>query len=332
METEPQAAPLPGTTRSATPSRTAAPGVPRSRRTDWRAIGVFALMTAPILIGIGIFKYVAIGWSFLLSFSKADRSISLGHWVGFANYSQLLGDPDFRKSITQIVLFTLFIVPVTFAASLGLALMVHRIRRGRALFRTTFLIPAAVSYVAGSLVWKMCLFSSLPGGLANTVGGWFGASPTPWLQQVSPPVYWVVIVTLRLWLQVGFFMILLLAGLQGIPKEIYEAAELDGATGWRKLRRITLPLLRNTSVAVLMLLFIAAFQAFDEFYNLFTGGGAATSGAATAVKPPLVYLYDKALGDQNYGLGSAGSFVVTGLIVLVTLLQGRLTGFGKSEE
>ena len=300
------------------------------RRADWRAWGTFALLTGPLLIGLGIFKYVAIGWSFLLSLSEARGTITLGHWIGFANYRQLLGDPEFRKSITQILVFTAFIVPVTFAASLGLALLVHRVRRGRALFRTTFLIPTAVSYVAASLLWKMCLFNGLPSGIANMIGRWFGMDAQPWLQTTSPPLYWVVLVTLRLWLQVGFFMVLFLAGLQSIPADIYEAAALDGATGLRLLRRITLPMLRNTSVAVLMLLFIAAFQAFDEFYNLFNSG---YSGTATApIRPPLVYLYNTALGDQNYGLGSAGAFVLTILIVGVTLVQGRITGFGKSED
>lgn len=300
------------------------------KRVDWRAYGVFALFTAPILVGLGIFKYVAIGWSFLLSLSQARGTIGLGHWVGFDNYSHLLHDPNFRRSITQILGFTVVIVPVTFAMSLSLALLVHRVRRGKAFVRTAFLIPTAVSYVAASLVWKMALFNGLPSGIANTIGGWFGMDTTAWLQTTSPPLYWIVIVTLRLWLQVGFFMVLFLAGLQQIPADIYEAAALDGATGFRLFRRITLPLLRNTSVAVLMLLFIAAFQAFDEFYNLFNSG---YSGTATApVRPPLVYLYDTALGSQDYGVGSAGSFILTVLIVGVTLIQGRLTGFGKSED
>jgi multiple sugar transport system permease protein len=282
-----------------------------------------------MLIGLGVFKYVAIGWSFLLSLSDARGSIALGHWVGLANYRTLLADQAFRDSLLQILLFTLFIVPVTFAASLGLALLVHRIRRGRAILRTAFLIPTAVSYVAGALLWKMCLFNSLPGGIANTIGGWFGMDPVPWLQTTSPPLYWVVLVTLRLWLQVGFYMVLFLAGLQAIPRDVYEAAALDGATGFRLLWRITLPMLRNTSVAVVMLQFIAAFQAFDEFYNLFASG---LSNIATApVRTPLVYLYTTAMGDQNYGIGSAGAFVLTALIVVVTLLQGRTTGFGKAE-
>lgn len=302
----------------------------RRARPDWRAWGAFALLAGPMLIGLGVFKYVAIGWSFLLSFSEARGTISLGQWVGLDNYRTLLSDAAFRQSLTQIVLFTVFIVPVTFAASLALALLVHRIRRGRALLRTAFLIPAAVSYVAASLLWKMSLFSGLPTSIANMVGDWFGMSPVPWIQSTEPPLYWAVLVTLRLWLQVGFYMVLFLAGLQAIPKEIYEAAALDGATGPRLLRRVTLPMLRNTSVAVLMLQFIAAFQAFDEFYNLFSSG---LSGTGTApVQTPLVYLYNTAMGAQNYGLGSAGAFVLTALIVGVTLLQGRITGFGKGEE
>ncbi|MFI8435248.1 carbohydrate ABC transporter permease [Streptomyces sp. NPDC079020] len=301
----------------------------RRPRTSRSALGAFVLLTAPVLIGLGIFKYVAIGWSFLLSLSTARGSIGIGNWVGLDNYQELLSDETFRSSLVQILLFTAFIVPVTFAASLGLALLVHRVRRGRALLRTAFLIPAAVSYVAASLLWKMCLFNGLPSGIANMIGGWFGMDATPWLQTTSPPLYWIVLVTLRLWLQVGFYMVLFLAALQGIPKELYEAAALDGATGLRLLRRITLPMLRNTSVAVLMLLFIASFQAFDEFYNLFNSG---LSGAGSApVQTPLVYLYNTAMGNQDYGLGSAGAFVLTALIVGVTLLQGRFTGFGRSE-
>ncbi|AUG75852.1 sugar ABC transporter permease [Kitasatospora sp. MMS16-BH015] len=305
---------------------TAAPAV--RKRADLRTWSAFALLTAPMLLGLGLFKYLAIGWSFLLSLSDAHGSIALGHWVGLANYRQLLADPAFRRSLGQILLFTAVVVPVTFAASLGLALLVHRVRRGRAVVRTAFLVPTAVSYVAASLLWKMCLFNGLPAGIANTLGGWFKMAAVPWLQTTSPPLYWIVLITLRLWLQVGFYLVLFLAGLQQIPRELYEAAALDGAGGLRLLRRITLPMLRGTSVAVLMLQLIAAFQAFDEFYNLFDSGLSGT--AAAPVQTPLVYLYSTAMGAQNYGLGSAGAFLLTGLIVGATLIQGRVTGFGKA--
>jgi multiple sugar transport system permease protein len=121
-------------------------------------------------------------------------------------------------------------------------------------------------------------------------------------------------------------MILFLAALQNIPRELYEAASLDGAKpGWQTFRHITLPQLRATSTAVILLLLVAAYQAFDEFFNLL--------GKATWGQPPLVELYKMALGEnQNYGAGSAGAVVLTVLICLVTLLQGKIMGFGRGEE
>lgn len=299
------------------------------RRTDRSAILAFVVLTAPMVLGLGLFKYVAIGWSFLLSLSEARGTIDVGSWVGLDNYEFLLRDPGFRSSLVTILLFTVFIVPVTFAGALGLAVLVHRVRRGRAFFRTTFLIPAAVSYVAAALVWKMALFNGLPAGIANTVLGLFGLDTVAWVSTQDPPLYWVVLVTLRLWLQVGFYMVLFLAGLQSIPPHLYEAAALDGAAGWSMFRHITLPMLRNTSVAVLMLLLINALQAFDEFYNIFSSGLGAS--ATAPVRPPLVYLYGVALGDQNYGVGSAGAFLLTLIIVVVTLVQGRVVGFGRKD-
>ncbi|MGV9303340.1 MULTISPECIES: carbohydrate ABC transporter permease [unclassified Nonomuraea] len=317
------------TGRAATASRPAeARPVRRARRTDWSAFGAFALLTAPMLVGLGLFKYIAIGWSFLLSFSDARGSVDLGSWVGLDNYAFLLEDEAFRSSMAGIVLFTIFIVPVTFGISLGLAVLLNGLRRGRAFFRTTFLLPAAVSYVVAALIWKMSLFNGLPSGVANTIGGLFGWDVRPWIASSDPPLYWIVIVTLRLWLQVGLYMILFLAGLQAIPGHLYEAAALDGASRWRQFRHVTLPMLRNTSVAILMLILIAAFQAFDEFYNIFV---TAAGSSAAPVRPPLVFLYDSALKDQNYGVGSAGAFLLTLLIVLVTLLQGRLVGFGRRD-
>ena len=212
------------------PPRSRPETVKRRRRTDWRAIGAFAVLTGPTVIGLGLFKYVAIGWSFLLSFNNARGTISLGNWIGLENYAFLLGDPAFQRSLVTIAVFTVFIVPITFAFALGLALLVNSIRRGRAFFRTVFLIPAAVSYVVASLVWKMALFNGLPSGVANTITGLFGADPAPWISQASPPVYWIAVVTLRLWLQVGLYMILFLAGLQAISPSLYEAGALDGTS------------------------------------------------------------------------------------------------------
>lgn len=273
-----------------------------------------------------IFVFVPIGWSVWLSFFEARFTVTPSEFVGFENYKQILTDTDFRNSLVTFTVFAAFIVPATWAMSLGLALLVNRLRFMRAFFRSVFFLPTAVSYVAASLIWKMSLFNGVRFGLANTVLGWFGIDNIAWLAVPDPPWYWLVIVTVRLWLQSGFYMILFLAALQNIPRELYEAAAIDGAKpGWQTFRYITLPQLRATSTAVILLLLIAAYQAFDEFFNLLA--------KATWGQPPLVELYKMALGEnQNYGVGSAGAVVLTLLICVVTLLQGKLMGFGRGEE
>src|SRR4029079_6303775 len=144
-------------------------------------------------------------------------------------------------------------------------------------------------------------------------------------------LYWVVLVTVRLWLQVGFYMILFLAGLQQIDQTLYEAARVDGANKGAMFRHITFPLLRNTSVAVVMLLLIAAFQAFDEFYNIL-GGAIAGSRHISLARPPLVYLYQGSIADQDFGRGSAGAFILAAIIIVVTVIQGRVVGFGRGDR
>ncbi|WP_328552790.1 carbohydrate ABC transporter permease [Streptomyces sp. NBC_00358] len=303
----------------------AAPARPR-RGLRGRATFNFWLFTGPFLIGLLVFVYVPIGWSLWLSFFEARFTVTPDKFVGFDNYRQMLENSDFTASLVTFTVFAAFIVPLTWAISLGLALLVNRLRFMRAFFRSVFFLPTACSYVAASLIWKMSIFSGVRFGLMNTVLGWFGVENIAWLADPDPPWYWLVIVSARLWLQAGFYMILFLAALQNIPPELYEAAAIDGARpGWQTFRHITLPQLRATSTAVVLLLLVAAYQAFDEFYNLLS--------KTTWGRPPLVELYYTALGQaQDYGAGSAGAVVLTLLICLVTLLQGRFMGFGRGEE
>jgi multiple sugar transport system permease protein len=324
-----------------------APAAPTRRRRDHSATITFWLFVAPMIVGLGLFTILPIVWGFLLSLSQARNTISLGNWVGLQNYVSILRDGEFRESMVTIVLFTLFIVPLTFVVSLALAMLVNGVGHGTGFFRTVFFIPTAVSYVVASLVWRMGIFNGLPSGFANwllyTLGeepglpfglgqallDFFGGNRVVWIGTPDPPWYWLVLVTVRLWLQVGFYMIIFIAGLQEIPRSLYEAAWVDGArTGWNTFRYITLPGLRNTAVAVLLLSFIAAFQAFDEFFNIL-GGTAASTGNQGLARPPLVYLYRAAFTDQDYGRGSAGAFILTALIIGVTLIQGRIFGFGR---
>ncbi|MGW2744868.1 carbohydrate ABC transporter permease [Streptomyces sp. NPDC001450] len=294
------------------------------RNTLW-----FWVFVGPFALGLALFTYVPLLWSAALSFFDAHNTVTPTHFVGLDNYTAILRDAPFVDSLRTFLVFTAFIVPVTYVCSLALALMVNRLRRARAFFRSVFFLPAACSYVVAALVWKMSLFNGVRFGLANTVLGWFGGDPVAWLSTTEPPWYWLVVVTVRLWLQAGFYMILFLAGLQRIDPALYEAAAVDGARpGWTVLRHITLPQLRATSVAVVLLLVVNAFQAFDEFYNLLSDA----RGYPPYARPPLVYLYYTALGQgQNLGLGSAGAVILALVVAVVTVGQARWLRLGRTD-
>jgi len=308
--------------------------VPFWRQRKWEATIAFWAFMAPMLIGLALFTFTPIVWGFLLSLSNARNTVSISEFIGLDNYRTILGDQAFRTSLRTIVIFTAFIVPLTFAVSLALAMLVNGVEFGRSFFRTVFFIPTAISYVIASLVWKMAIFNGTFFGIANmALYEIFGYEKLiSWISPPAgdPPWYWLVLVTVRLWLQVGFYMIIFIAGLQEIPQDLYEAAYVDGGQpGWTTFRTITLPMLRNTSIAVLLLNCIAAFQAFDEFYNIF-GSTGASAGNLSLARPPLLYLFQLGISSQNYGLASAGAFVLTAIIIAVTLIQGRWLGFGRS--
>lgn len=316
--------------QAATPPVQAAPHK-KGMKSSVRTALTFWAFVGPMVVGLIIFVYVPIIWGFILSFFEARHTITPTQFVGLENYIFMLKDPYFIKALVTFFVFALFIVPTTFFAALGIALLVNSAEKGQSFFRSVFFLPTACSYVVASITWRMTIFNGLPFGFANIILGWFHIPYIQWISTPQPPLYWVVLVTVRLWLQLGFYMIIFLAGLQEIDRTLYEAARVDGARkGWQTFRYITFPLLRNTSVSVLLLNLIAAFQAFDEFYNVFsTGVGSAMN--ITMARPPLVYLYQIAMADQNYGRGSAGAFILTAIIVIVTVVQGRFFGFGKAD-
>ena len=298
----------------------------RTRRKTQRTALAFWGFMAPLAIGLIVFFYVPILWGVVLSFGSARATIAPSQFVGLQNYIDMLRDPDFTNALGTFTIFAVIIVPLTFISALGLALLVNTTRVAQAFFRSVFFIPTACSYVLASIVWKESIFNGIFYGLANTVLHLFGHAPIQWISSPNPPWFWLVLATVRLWLQIGIYMIIFIAGLQDISQELYEAAFVDGAKkGWQTFWSITFPLLRNASISVLLLLIINAFQAFDEFINIMTGGN------QVLARPPLVYLYNVALTDQDYGHGSAGGIILTLIIVVFTLIQGRLLGFGTRD-
>lgn len=288
----------------------------------------FAAFVAPFFVGLAVFVYLPIAWSGYLSFFEARNTVNPTRFVGWDNYARLLNDDLFIDSLLVFVVFAAFIVPVTYVCSLGLALLLNNLKHGQAFFRSVFFIPTAVSYVVAAIVWRFVFFNGARFGFLNSIIRSLGGDPVNWLGDTND-LYWVALVTVRLWLQVGFYMILFIAGLQLIPHETYEAAALDGASGWRLLRWITLPQLRATSVAVIMLLLINAFQAFDEFYNMLGSIGSYPPYG----RPPLVHLYITALGggQQDLGVGGAGTMILTSIIVLFGLAQSWVLNRGRDK-
>lgn len=316
-------------TQSVSSTNTRTSRTSRRERQDMLAFWAFV---GPLFLGLIVFTYIPIAWGFVLSFFEARSTVTPTKFVGLENYITMLQDGAFRQSLITFALFALFIVPTTVGISLGLALLVNRVRVGQAFFRSVFFIPTACSYVVASLVWKLNIFNGLPFGVANQILNLFHMDSVVWIGPPRPPLFWIPLVTVRLWLQVGFYMILFLAGLQDIPQALYEAAYVDGARGgWTTFRFITWPMLRNTTVAVVLLNLIAAFQAFDEFFNILAGGGSASSNINLA-RPPLIYLYQVSIADQDFGRGSAGAFILAAIVIVVTVVQGRLSGFGREDR
>lgn len=286
----------------------------------------FWCFVGPLLIGLLVFFFIPIIWSIVLSLSNARATITPQGFVGLANYRAMLTDANFLQALETFLVFALFIVPLTFICALALALLVKSITFAQGFFRLVFFLPAACSYVLASVIWKVSIFNGTDYGLANQVLGIFHIAPIEWVFTSSPPWYWLVLVTVRLWLQLGLYMIIFIAGLQDIPRELYEAASVDGASGgWQTFRYITFPGLRNVSTSILLLNIIAAFQAFDEFFNIMSNGN------SILARPPLVYLYQVAMTDGNFGYGSAGALILTFIILCFTLLQARFLGFGRAD-
>lgn len=284
----------------------------------------FWVFVGPFVLGLIVFIYVPIAWSIYLSFFDAYNTVTPTKFVSAGNYLDMMRDSAFRSSLGTFVVFAAFIVPATFALSLFTAFLVARTKVMQTFFRSVFFLPTACSYVVAALIWKMSIFAGVPSGMVNAAIGVAGHDAIPFLSVTKPPWYWLVIVTARLWLQVGFYMILFLAALQRISPTLYEAAAIDGANAWQQFRFITLPQLRPTSAAVLLLLLINAFQAFDEFYNILSSFGQYPPYA----RPPLVYLYYVALGQgQDFGHGSAGAVILTLVIALAALAFNRVFSF-----
>ncbi|MBQ6364793.1 MAG: sugar ABC transporter permease [Oscillospiraceae bacterium] len=270
---------------------------------------------APNFIGFAVFTLVPMIMAVVLAFLKWDGSWANPiEFVGLDNFARLLHDKKFNQALVNTVAYALITVPLTMASSLGLAILLNRKIFARNFFRTMMFFPYVASMVAVTAVWNMLFNPAM--GPVNMILYALGVDKLP---RWSADPNWIIcmgtVILFSIWKYMGYFMIIYLAGLQGINPELYEAASLDGATGWQKFCNVTLPQLRPTTFFVTVMLTIQCFKVYDMFLMITNFG----PGGRTRVL--VSYIYDNAFVSRDFGYASAVSMVLFALVLLVTLVQ-----------
>ncbi len=264
----------------------------------------------PAVILIGVFALIPIGWSLLLSLQSTNL-IAPAHYVGLANYRALTKDPQFRSAIGHTVVYTVLFVPISVGGALGIAVALNRKIRGIRFYRLAVFIPLVTSTVATGIIFLWLLDPTF--GLVNYILHLVGLPQQQFLQDPNQALYCIVAMTVWSWL--GFDVIIYLAALQGIPQDLLEASEIDGASRWATFRSIVLPLLGPATLFIVVWSTINALQLFDEIYVSTRGG---PLGSTTVI---VYYLYQQAFQFFNGGYGAAIAYVLFVAILIVTLLQ-----------
>jgi alpha-1,4-digalacturonate transport system permease protein len=298
------------------------------RSTPW-------LFLTPNLVIFGVFTFLPIAINFYYAFTGGVQLYPRDRpYVGFENLATLLDcgnylDPStcqrdlFWRAVWNTAKYSLFQVTLMVLFSLVTALVLNRKIIGRGFWRGVYFYPVLLSPVVVALIWKWILQRD---GLLNGVMAATGNAPTLWLAEPAWAFFWVVFVSI--WAHMGFYTLILLAGLQAIPGDLYEAAQLDRASPWRSLTRITLPLLMPNLLVVLVLAAIRAVQTFDEVFVL-TGGG---PGSATTFIVQFIYQTGFQEQVRLYGLAAAGSLLLALALIVLTLIQLRATRAGDAGE
>lgn len=296
---------------------------------QWRLgpTGFAWLLLVPNLAVFSLFAFLPIAINFVYALTGGTELLpSDRHFVGLANLRDLLGcrnflDPNtctrdlFWTGVWNSLWFVVLQVGLMILLSLLTALVLNRQTTGRGLFRAAFFYPVLLSPVVVALIWKWILQRY---GLLNAAVQAAGGQQVDWLLSAPSAFSWTVFVSI--WAHMGFYTLILLAGLQSIPADIYEAALMDSASAWRTFRRITLPLLMPSLLVVLVLGLIRAVQVFDEVYVL-TGGG---PGTATTYLVQFIYQTGFAAQIREYGIASAASLLLAAVLLVLTLAQLRL--------
>ena len=271
---------------------------------------------APNFIGFAVFTMIPIICAFALGFLHWDGNNAI-EFAGLSNFKRLLGDSIFKASLKNTIIYCIGTVPLTMIASLGLAIVLNQKIKFRGFFRTVSFFPYVASLVAITAVWSMIFHPSK--GPVNAIlyyifhvenlPNWFGGD-----------LILLTLILFSVWKYMGYYMVIYLAGLQGISAELYEAAGLDGANTWQKFRYVTWPQLRSTTFFVTVMLTINCFKVYDIAIML-AGGGDGKLGTSSTVL--VYYIYQKAFIEWDLGYSSAIAMVLFAMVLIITLIQFR---------
>ena len=273
------------------------------------------LFVSPALIGFGIFTFGAILYSLYLSFTDYNL-LGSPKWLGLENYIRAFtNDQYFYPYFGNTFYFAIVLVPVVLVISLFLAILINKkVGKIAKAYRVALFLPSITSTVAVSMVW-LWIFNPDMGIMNNFLTAIGFNNPPMWLS--DPEWSKPALIIMRVWQMSGYYMLLFLAGLQTIPETLYEAAEVDGASSWQKFRRITVPMLSNTTFVVVILLIIESFNMFESIFVMTEGG---PLGSTSTI---MYYIYEQGFMSYNMGYASALAWIFFALILVFTLIQFR---------
>lgn len=290
--------------------------VSRRRRRILNNLTAYSFI-APNFIGFVVFTLGPIIFAFVLAFMHWDGNNPI-EFAGLDNFWKLFSDKQFIAAFWNTIIYTGATVPLTLVCALGLAILLNQKIFGRNFFRTIAFFPYVASLIAVAVVWNMMFHPEF--GPVNMVLYSLGVDPKD-LPRWAADRHWamITVIMFSVWKNMGYFMVIYLAGLQGISAELYEAADIDGASAWQKFWRITLPQLAPTTFFVSVMLTITSFKVFDQVFMITQGG----PGTSTLV---LVYhIYNEAFVSWDLGYSSMVAMVLFLLVLGITLIQFRLT-------
>ena len=277
---------------------------------------LIGLFLAPTVIGLGLFTFLPILASIVLAFFSWDI-ITPPRFVGLENFADIAADPTIRVSFLNTIGFVVVAVTLQLAVALVLAVLVNTKmpRLLKSFFRSVLFFPLVLSAASVSIIMGYLFNENF--GLVNHILNLLGMADIPWLTSTHGAM--IVVILVYVWQNFGFSFLLFLGGLSSIPKEVYEAAQVDGATGWKQFWKITFPLVSPTTLVASVMAIISALQIFDQPYVLTRGGPGDSTRTAVMV------IYESAFKQLEFGRASAIGIVLTIVIMLVTAVQFRLS-------